>query len=256
MTTFNPRTLNANEVDVRVQSVLKNGAILLLYMDARACMDILDETVGPLNWKREHTRDNKNCVLSIWDEDKSQWISKEDVGMESNTDAEKGLASDAFKRAAVNFGIGRELYSAPFLWAPENKITIKSNDRGGFKCDDKFTVSAIEYDEHRSISYISIMNAKTGVTIIEWGKKKGSGSGQQKPNKSQTSAPAQDAASVEEIITEDEGKALVALGKELFKDNWSQTLKTVAKKYGYEGTKDMKRTDYNKIVAEIKGMAA
>ena len=70
------RTLNASEIDVRVQSVTAKGCILLLYKDARCDMNILDETVGPLGWKREHTRDNANCVVSIWDTDKKQWISK------------------------------------------------------------------------------------------------------------------------------------------------------------------------------------
>lgn len=96
------RTLNASEIDVRVQSVTAKGCILLLYKDARCDMNILDETVGPLGWKREHTRDNANCVVSIWDTDKKQWISKEDTGTESNTEKEKGQASDSFKRACVN----------------------------------------------------------------------------------------------------------------------------------------------------------
>lgn len=98
------RTLKATEIDVRVQSVTEKGAILLLYKDARADMNILDETVGAMDWKREHTRDNANCIVSIWDEDKKQWISKEDTGTESNTEKEKGQASDSFKRACFNWG--------------------------------------------------------------------------------------------------------------------------------------------------------
>src|SRR5690554_3937415 len=113
------RKLQANEIDVRTQSISlvnrqgnqndpKNwkGAILLLYKDARCDMNILDETVGPYSWKREHSRDNKNCTVSIWDKEKEQWISKEDTGTESNQQAEKGLASDSFKRACFNWGIG------------------------------------------------------------------------------------------------------------------------------------------------------
>jgi hypothetical protein len=79
-------------------------------------MAILDETVGALNWMRSHGRDNANCTVSLWDADKSQWVSKEDTGTESNTEAAKGLASDSFKRACFNWGIGRELYTAPFIW--------------------------------------------------------------------------------------------------------------------------------------------
>ena len=109
------RKLKANEIDVRVGRVINTdkfqGCSLLLYKDARVDMNILDETVGCMNWQRSHTRDNANCQIGIYDSDKQQWVWKEDTGVESNTEAEKGLASDSFKRAGVNWGIGRELYS-------------------------------------------------------------------------------------------------------------------------------------------------
>lgn len=109
------RKLKANEIDVRVGRVINTdkfqGCSLLLYKDARVDMNILDETVGAMNWQRSHTRDNANCQIGIYDSDKQQWVWKEDTGVESNTEAEKGLASDSFKRAGVNWGIGRELYS-------------------------------------------------------------------------------------------------------------------------------------------------
>ena len=112
------RDLEADEIECRVAQASAKGVALLLYKDARCDMNILDETVGAFNWKREHSRENRNCTVSIWDADKEQWISKEDTGTESNTEAEKGLASDSFKRACVNWGIGRELYTAPFIWIP------------------------------------------------------------------------------------------------------------------------------------------
>lgn len=98
------RTLRADEIDVRVGSVGNGNATLLLYKDARCDMNILDETVGPMNWERKHLRENANCIVSIYDEDKKVWVSKEDTGTESNTEAEKGLASDSFKRACFNWG--------------------------------------------------------------------------------------------------------------------------------------------------------
>ena len=98
------RTLRADEIDVRVGSVGNGNATLLLYKDARCDMNILDETVGPMNWERKHLRGNANCIVSIYDEDKKVWVSKEDTGTESNTEAEKGLASDSFKRACFNWG--------------------------------------------------------------------------------------------------------------------------------------------------------
>ena len=92
----NFRDLRADEIDVRVASVNEKGASLLLYKDARCDMNILDETVGPLNWKRGHTRENANCIVSIWDDTKEEWISKEDTGTESFTEKEKGSISHSF----------------------------------------------------------------------------------------------------------------------------------------------------------------
>ena len=108
--------LDVSYLEFRVQSVNKGGyATLLVYKDARVDMQRLDLAVGPLNWKREHVGDNRNCIVSIWCEDKKQWVSKEDTGNESNSDAAKGLASDSFKRACFNWGIGRELYEYPVI---------------------------------------------------------------------------------------------------------------------------------------------
>ena len=87
------RLLREDEIDVRIATINQKGASLLLYKDARCDMNILDETVGAFNWKRSHTRENANCVVSLWDENKKEWVSKEDTGTESFTEKEKGLAS-------------------------------------------------------------------------------------------------------------------------------------------------------------------
>lgn len=155
------RTLKESEIDVRVQSVTEKGCILLLYKDARCDMNILDETVGPMNWKREHTRENANCIVSLWDEDKKQWISKEDTGTESNTEKEKGQASDSFKRACFNWGIGRELYTSPFIWVKAADCNIKENKFNGktsYKCNDKFEVEKILVNENKVIVGLAIKN--------------------------------------------------------------------------------------------------
>lgn len=116
--------LSIKDIDFRIQSITSYGqAIVLAYKDARVDMQRLDEVCGALNWKREHTRNNANCIVSIWDESKKQWISKEDTGTESNTEKEKGLASDSFKRACFNWGIGRELYDYPTI-----VIKLKNNE--------------------------------------------------------------------------------------------------------------------------------
>ena len=99
------RTLEADEIELRVGATTANGFSLLLYKNARCDMQILDEVVGAMNWKREHSRDNANCTVSLWDDSKGMWISKEDTGTESQTEREKGLASDSFKRACVNWGM-------------------------------------------------------------------------------------------------------------------------------------------------------
>lgn len=151
------RLLNADEIEARVATVSEKGCTLLLYKDARCDMNILDETVGSMNWMRSHTRDNANCIVSIWDENKKQWISKEDTGTESFTEKEKGLASDSFKRACFNWGIGRELYTAPFIWISADKVNL-SQKNGKYTTYDKFVVEAIRYDEKRQISALSIKN--------------------------------------------------------------------------------------------------
>lgn len=153
----NIRLLKATEIDVRVQSLTrsKDKAVLLLYKDARCDMAILDETFGMYGWQREHTfKNNQNyCAVKIWDKEKSSWVVKEDIGTESNTEKEKGQASDAFKRACFNVGIGRELYTAPTIF-----VSLNQNEVGekGLLPWVKFYVSHIEYDESRSISDLTI----------------------------------------------------------------------------------------------------
>lgn len=163
------RTLKANEIDCRVAMIKQNGLSLLLYKDARVDQNILDETVGVMNWQRHHTRDNANCIVSIWDEDKKQWIEKEDTGTESNTEKEKGLASDSFKRACFNFGIGRELYSAPFIWISSDKANIQQGSNGKLQCNDKFIVSEIAYDDDRNIVALTIVNTRTNNVVYKLG---------------------------------------------------------------------------------------
>lgn len=159
------RTLRADEIDVRVAMVKEKGVSLLLYKDARCDMNILDETVGSMNWKREHTRDNANCIVSLWDQEKQQWVSKEDTGTESFTEKEKGLASDSFKRACFNWGIGRELYTAPFIWVKAEDAVIKQVGNK-FTCNDRFTIEKIAYDEHKNITGLSIKNSSSKRVFI------------------------------------------------------------------------------------------
>ena len=153
------RLLKAEEIECRVGMISEKGLSLLLYKDARVDMKILDEVYGSSNWQRKHEviGGNLYCTVSIWDEKKQQWIAKMDVGTKSNTEKEKGEASDSFKRACFSIGIGRELYTAPFIWISAEKIDIhKKADR--YVTYDKFKVSSLSYNENREIKDISIVN--------------------------------------------------------------------------------------------------
>lgn len=165
------RLLRADEIDCRVATINEKGLSLLLYKDARVDQNILDETVGPMNWQRSHSRDNANCTVSLWDDLKMMWISKEDTGTESNTEAEKGLASDSFKRACFNWGIGRELYTAPFIWVSAQDCKIVDSGRRDkfnrtvYTSADRFRVSRIGYDSNRRINELEIRR-KDGTVVF------------------------------------------------------------------------------------------
>lgn len=165
------RDLRADEIECRVQSVKVNGLVLLLYKDARVDMNILDETVGSANWQREHyeCKGNLFCRVGIWQN--NAWVWKSDCGTESNTEAQKGEASDSFKRACFNWGIGRELYTAPFTWIPADKCNIQEGKNGSKQCYDKFIVKNITI-ENKQITALEIYNTTKGCTAFTYGNSK------------------------------------------------------------------------------------
>lgn len=160
------RTLRADEIDVRIATVKSNGVSLLLYKNARCDMNILDETVGAFNWEREHyeCKGNLYCKVSIKRESDGEWISKSDCGTESYTEKEKGEASDSFKRACFNWGIGRELYTAPFILVTNCEI-VPSN--GKFCCYNRFEVKEIGYTNDNKINKLIIINEK-GIEVFKY----------------------------------------------------------------------------------------
>ena len=177
------RKLKASEIDCRVAQIDKTWCTLLLYKDARVDMNILDETVGCLGWRKSYSRDNANCTVSIWDDERKQWVDKEDTGTESFSEAEKGLASDSFKRACFNWGIGRELYTAPsILILPKKDIKYKVNgkevdeffEKSNSKYDTKtrFWVEYIDYNEGGEIQNIIIRDQKHNVRFSQLTKEK------------------------------------------------------------------------------------
>ena len=165
------RDLKASEIECRIGQVKDNGLTLLLYKDARVDMAILDETVGADNWEREHyeCKGNLYCRVGIntryaIPDLPDRWVWKSDCGAESNTEAEKGEASDSFKRACTNWGIGRELYTAPRIYIKlENGEWTDTtyNGKTTTQMTQTFYVDSIEYDEDGNIIRIAI-NDKNG----------------------------------------------------------------------------------------------
>ena len=162
------RKLHPSEIECRVAQCgkTKNGAwcSILLYKDARVDMRILDEVYGALNWQREHTiiGDRLYCTIKIYDPHKGEWIAKQDVGTESFTEKEKGQASDSFKRAGFNVGIGRELYTAPKIFV--NLAEGEWEDRNG-KVTPKISldVKDIDYDQEGNICHLVLVDGKGNV---------------------------------------------------------------------------------------------
>jgi hypothetical protein len=134
--------LQIDQVEFRVQSINKGGyATILAYKDARCDMQRLDDVCGQLGWKREHSRDNHNCIVSIWDNEWNHWVGKEDTGTESMAESEKGLASDSFKRACFNWGIGRELYDYPLV-----QVKLKEEEHSNGKATWKLKIREWKWD--------------------------------------------------------------------------------------------------------------
>lgn len=154
------RLLKAEEIECRVSSVNEKGVSLLLYKDARVDQRILDETFGIYGWKRSHQCIDGNlyCTVEVYDRGKREWVSKQDVGTMALAEKEKSQASDSFKRACFNWGIGRELYSAPFIWVPAAKADVqRKGDK--FYCNTRFTVRSIGYSS-REITGLTIVDGK------------------------------------------------------------------------------------------------
>ncbi|MCM1190059.1 MAG: hypothetical protein NC541_12275 [bacterium] len=155
------RLLTAEEIECRISVVNEKGLSLLLFKDARVDQKILDETYTPFGWRRSHQAIDGNlyCTVEIWDESKKQWIGKQDVGTMSYSEKEKGQASDSFKRACFNWGIGRELYTAPFIWIPAAMAKVyPKGDR--YASNEHFEVKSIAYNDNREIVSLEITDSK------------------------------------------------------------------------------------------------
>ena len=161
------RDLQPDEIEVRVGEVYEKGLTLLLYKNARCDMAILDEVMGPMNWQREHYECKGNLFCRVGIRHQDEWVWKSDAGSPSNFEAEKGEASDAFKRACFNWGIGRELYTAPRIWAPADRVNLKKNAKGKWACYDEFAVVKTVIENH-VIQCLAIKDMTTGKNAFVW----------------------------------------------------------------------------------------
>lgn len=243
MITF--RLLTKDEIDVRVQSNTKDGAVLLLYKDARCDMNILDETVGVTGWQRSHdvVKGNLFCTVSIYDGEHGQWVSKQDVGIESNTESEKGEASDSFKRACFNWGIGRELYTAPFTYIQLHEDELEQKD-GKLKIKNKvkFFVKEIEYTDKR-ISHLVIVDQNGTVRFNMNGKVT-------QPKKTKE---------VKETKEQPKAKSKYAMISELIKNSKytiDAVVKSINKNYNKTNVNDLTDDEFNEFYTKLQDVIA
>lgn len=223
------RLLTADEIECRVGTINEKGLSLLLYKDARADMKILDEVYGSMNWQRTHEviGGNLYCNVQIYDEKKKEWISKMDVGTESYTEKEKGQASDSFKRACVSVGIGRELYTAPFIWIPASKCKIQPKDNR-YIIYDKFKVKEIAYNEKREIVGLTILNQDGAVVYtLKKNEKK-----------------------MEDEMVAPTSQQIQAINKELVRTGVA--LDSVLQRYGVSSIQAMDENTYRKAMNSLK----
>lgn len=227
------RDLKADEIECRIAQVKESGLSLLLYKNARCDMNILDETVGIDGWQREHYECKGNLFCRIGIKFGDEWIWKSDCGTESNTEKQKGEASDSFKRAGFNWGIGRELYTAPFIWITPNNFNIKEKNNKKV-CYDKFVVFHIKIEDKRIVE-LGIFNQNTNQEVFTYGIGKQSNYQQNPQN-----PPSQDTQI--EYVLEADVKRLVKLLKER-----NITQKSICEKFNVKSLRQLTMEQYEII---------
>lgn len=162
------------EIGVKVDTVAQEKGIeLVLYVDARTVQNILNETVGPTRWQREHGSNPSFCKVSIWDDEIKQWVCKEDAGDSNDfrSPGSKAIASDSFKRACVNWGIAACLYTAPDIWVPIDSINVLTDSANRYYTNDKLLVDEIEYDDADRITRLRIINtSRDNAEVYSYGR--------------------------------------------------------------------------------------
>ena len=248
------RSLKPNEIEIRVQQITSKGVQLLLYKDSRCDKRILDETFGITGWKNryEEIKNNLFCTISIWDDEKKEWIDKCDCGTESFSEKEKGEASDAFKRAGFNVGIGRELYTRIFYFASvPTKKEVDKNGKEKWVMEnpfEKFEIIELKTNEEtEKIEAIKIADSK-GKVVFSY------------PKVQSATSKVQSATKKIEMITDEQVKLIhVLLGKvekaenQLFKNFANTDAKTnIYKKYKVNSSKELTKQKATQIIELLK----
>ena len=254
------RLLKAEEIECRVSVISEKGLSLLLYKDARVDQKILDETFGAFGWKRSHQCMDGNlyCTVEILDKESGQWIAKQDVGTTGYTEKEKSQASDSFKRACFNWGIGRELYTAPFIWIPAERAAIQMkeglNKEKRYYCNDRFSVSSIGYNGEREISSLVIVNDKGqpvyAMKLKDEGKAADTGKGKAVNADGNKKSAAQKKAQEESGKTSISKEQMNSLQAEL--NRTGVTMETVQKRYQIKEPGVMSPELYGKVMSALK----
>lgn len=247
------RLLKADEIECRIATINEKGLSLLLYKDARVDQKILDETFGIFGWKRSHQCIDGNlyCTVEIYDKESGEWVAKQDVGTMSYSEKEKGQASDSFKRACFNWGIGRELYTAPFIWIPAGKTAIQSKDSDSrnkekkYYCYDRFSVDSIEYNIDREISSLVIVNEKGQAVYAMKTKDAVEKNVAEKGTRTFTAGKQQKRKQKNGLSAEQ----MVSLQAEL--DRTGVEMDAVRERYHISGTGDMSEELYRKVMAAL-----
>lgn len=249
--TIKIRALRADEIEVRVAQVGEKGVQLLLYKDSRCDKRILDEIFGVNGWANCYSeiKGNLYCSIMIYDNETGMWIQKQDCGVESNTEKEKGEASDAFKRAAFNIGIGRELYTKIFIYVPTATKQTGTNSKGKpiYGLVDPFQkwhVAKIRTNEEtEKIEYLQIADSKTNKIVFTWGKPQA-----EKPIVEKTKTKVEPIKEEQiKLISDAQRKRLYAIA-----NGNNEVAKRVLARYGYDSSEKIRVQDYEQICTEIE----
>ena len=246
------RLLKADEIECRVSVINEKGLSLLLYKDARVDQRILDETFGIFGWKRSHQsiEGNLYCTVAILDKETGEWVAKQDVGTTGYAEKEKSQASDSFKRACFNWGIGRELYTAPFIWISAGKVSIQSKENR-YICNDRFSVSSIQYNDNREISGLVIVN-DGGKTVYELKAKETKSAGGSKGKTADENSNKGKAAQQipQKDFTTLSKEQMNSLQAEL--DRTGVTMETVQNRYKIQEPGAMSKELYSRVMSALK----